>query len=421
MKKFVENLLHKELSYQIHGAAIEVRKDFGPGHKEVLYQKALVEELKRKNIVFEREKSIKIYSPKDGKYIGLYRPDFIVDDKIIVETKAEKFVNRDEIKRVYDYLRNGEYELAYFINFASPKLFVKRVIFTNDRKPFLRNLLVVISLILVFFSGLQAEAARIYFEPQPTIYKVGDSFVLSLLVDTEGQSINAVDISILVPQLLKIKNISKSGSMVQLWVSEPSFYGGTINLTGGMPGGTTTSKGTIAKVTFEAAAVGEGNLAFTSDSSVLLNDGQGTKLGLQTVGGPVFQVIPKPKEVVTVSPEPKSKQTSTAVEEKIEESKDNKKPERFEILIGEDPRVFDGQKFISFFSTDKDTGIDRYEVKEGRGDYKIAQSPFLLFDQELRTVLKVRAYDVAGNYRESVYPNILKRIWWWITGLFDVL
>lgn len=33
-KRLVENLLHKELSYQIHGAAIEVRKDFGPGHKE---------------------------------------------------------------------------------------------------------------------------------------------------------------------------------------------------------------------------------------------------------------------------------------------------------------------------------------------------------------------------------------------------
>ncbi|MBI2356169.1 MAG: hypothetical protein HYV13_03125 [Candidatus Doudnabacteria bacterium] len=48
--------------------------------------------------------------------------------------KAEKFVNRDEIKRIYDYLRNSKYELAYFINFASPKLYVRRIIFTNDRK-----------------------------------------------------------------------------------------------------------------------------------------------------------------------------------------------------------------------------------------------------------------------------------------------
>lgn len=118
-KKFVENLLYKELSYQIHGAAIEVRKDFGPGHKEKLYQEAFAEELKRRKISFEKERAIKIYSPKDGKFIGLYRPDFIVDEKIVVEIKAKKFVNRDEIKRIYDYLRNSHYELAYFINFAS--------------------------------------------------------------------------------------------------------------------------------------------------------------------------------------------------------------------------------------------------------------------------------------------------------------
>lgn len=129
-------LLHKELSYEVHGAAIEVRKDFGPGHKEKLYQNAFAQELDRRSINFVKEPSVEIVSPKDGQKVGLYRPDFVVDGKIIVEMKAEKFVNRDEIKRIYDYLRNSKYELAYFINFASTKLFVKRIIFTNDRKPF---------------------------------------------------------------------------------------------------------------------------------------------------------------------------------------------------------------------------------------------------------------------------------------------
>ncbi|HTL39279.1 MAG TPA: GxxExxY protein [Methylomirabilota bacterium] len=129
-------LLHKELSYLIHGAAIEVRKDFGPGHKEKLYQTALVQEFGRRKIQFVKEPSVNIYSPKDGQKVGLYRPDFIVDDKIIVELKAEKFVSNEELKRLYDYLRNSEYELAYLINFASSQLMVKRVIFTNNRKPF---------------------------------------------------------------------------------------------------------------------------------------------------------------------------------------------------------------------------------------------------------------------------------------------
>ena len=127
------------------------------------------------------------------------------------------------------------------------------------------NSILTPGLILVFLGVFapSANGAKVYFEPQPASYKVGDSFTVSLLLDTEGQAINAVDISIRVPVLLKIKNISKSGSMIQLWVSEPSFSGGTINLIGGIPAGTTTSKGTIAKITFDAVAVGEGDITFT--------------------------------------------------------------------------------------------------------------------------------------------------------------
>ena len=272
--------------------------------------------------------------------------------------------------------------------------------------------LILLSIFYFLFSD-SAFAARVYFEPQPATYKVGENFTLSLVLDTEGQSVNAVDIQVLAPELLRIKNVSKTSSIIQLWVSEPSFSGGTINLTGGIPMGTTTSKGTIAKVTFEATAIGEGNIAFTPGSSVLLNDGQGTKLDLKTAGGPIFKVIPRPKG----SPKELPKESEPKKEDK--ETKDNKKPEKFKILVGEDPRVFSGQKFISFFTTDKDSGIDYYEIKEGKGDYKIAQSPYLLSDQEkMRTVIRVRAYDTAGNYKESIYPNLFIRIWWKLLNIF---
>jgi len=136
MKRLV-NLLHKDLSYKIQGIAFEVRKNFGLGHKEQIYQKAFEEELKTRGISYEREKTIKVFSPKTGKFIGLYRPDFIVDKKIIVELKTYKFVPKQEIRKIYDYLRNSNYELGYLINFASPKLYIKRIIFTNDRKKWL--------------------------------------------------------------------------------------------------------------------------------------------------------------------------------------------------------------------------------------------------------------------------------------------
>jgi len=76
------DLLYKELSYAIRGAAIEVRKNYGLGHKEVLYQRAFAEELNLRRIKFEREKPIKIYSPKTRKVIGTYQPDFIIENAL---------------------------------------------------------------------------------------------------------------------------------------------------------------------------------------------------------------------------------------------------------------------------------------------------------------------------------------------------
>lgn len=128
-------LLYKALSYEIHGAAIEVRKNFGPGHKEKLYQNAYAEELDLRSITYEKEKNIAIVSPKTGKKIGAYQPDFLVENKVIVELKAQYPYPQKLIDQLYDYLRNSRYELGYFINFAAPTLFVKRIIYTNDHKP----------------------------------------------------------------------------------------------------------------------------------------------------------------------------------------------------------------------------------------------------------------------------------------------
>ena len=130
------SLLYKELSYQIQGAVIEVRKNYGSGHKESVYQSALAEELQLRKILFKREPSISIVSPKTDKTIGIYRPDFLVDDKIILEIKAVEVLARRLVDQLFDYLRNSKYELGYFINFSGPKLYMKRIIYTNDRKTF---------------------------------------------------------------------------------------------------------------------------------------------------------------------------------------------------------------------------------------------------------------------------------------------
>ncbi len=137
-KKYVD-LLYKELSYEIRGAAIEVKKNYGLGHKEVLYQRVFAEELSLRGLNYEREKSIRIYSPKTKKVIGAYQPDFVVEDKIIVEIKALEQLPSQKINQLYSYLRNGRYELGFLINFGSGSVAIKRVIYTNDRKEYLQS------------------------------------------------------------------------------------------------------------------------------------------------------------------------------------------------------------------------------------------------------------------------------------------
>jgi len=138
MSKKQVDLLYEELSYAIRGAAIEVRKNYGLGHKEVLYQRAFAEELGLRGLNYEREKPIKIYSPKTRKVIGSYQPDFIIEDKIIIELKALEQMPRKMIDQLYSYLRNSEYELGFLINFGSGGVDIKRVIYTNDRKKHLQ-------------------------------------------------------------------------------------------------------------------------------------------------------------------------------------------------------------------------------------------------------------------------------------------
>jgi len=137
--KLRENaLLSPKLSYIIQGCVFEIRKQYGPGQKEVVYQRLLEEALKEKGLKVEKERKINIYSKSSGKVVGAYQPDLIVENKIIIEIKSSRFNSRLDEKQLYFYLRNSPYELGYLINFSTPKLFLKRIVYSNNRKPHIR-------------------------------------------------------------------------------------------------------------------------------------------------------------------------------------------------------------------------------------------------------------------------------------------
>ena len=132
-----KDLLYPELSYQIQGSIYAVANKYGRGFKEGIYQKALAEEFTKREIPFEPQKRIPIYSVETGKVLGTYVPDFVVDNKIILELKASVFTTQEDIRQQQSYLRSSNYEVGYLVNFGVHPLFIKRSVYSNHRKPFL--------------------------------------------------------------------------------------------------------------------------------------------------------------------------------------------------------------------------------------------------------------------------------------------
>ncbi|MBU1146893.1 MAG: GxxExxY protein [Candidatus Omnitrophica bacterium] len=122
--------LYKDLTYKVIGAVYEVHKDLSSVHKEIIYHKALAIELKNKNISFSEEKSIDV--KYKGKRIGVYKPDFVIDDKVILEIKIAPAITKAMQDQVYYYVKGTKYNIVLLVNFGTSRVGIKRLIYTHN-------------------------------------------------------------------------------------------------------------------------------------------------------------------------------------------------------------------------------------------------------------------------------------------------
>lgn len=133
-----------------------------------------------------------------------------------------------------------------------------------------------------FAPTAMAEGASLKMTPSTGVYEVGGLVDVSFIVDTGGQSINAVQADILFPaDKLQVVNPAASTSFISIWVTAPSYSNtdGTIHFQGGLPTpGIKTSGGVISTVTFRIKAAGKATIRYAPTSRILLNDGAGTDI-----------------------------------------------------------------------------------------------------------------------------------------------
>ena len=247
---------------------------------------------------------------------------------------------------------------------------------------------------IVFFAIPHlAQAASIYFSPSGGTYGVGKTFSVYVIVSSADKAMNAVSANLSFPaDLLSVTSISKTNSIVNFWVQEPSYSNssGTISLEGVVlnPGYVGTA-GRVATITFRAKDSGAARVAFSS-GDVLANDGLGTSI-LATLGSGTYTLTESGAEEAV---EAKPKQESAV---------DNEKPSKFTVTevstgIPGNPKA----KFL-FQAEDKGSGVDRYEVQIDNGEETKAvvdasnmyETPALLPGEH---ALFARVFDKSGNY-----------------------
>ena len=128
MKK---ELIYPELSYILMGILFEVHNKLGTKYQEKHYQRAIQTKLEEVRIPYEKEKQIKV--DFEGNELGKFFADFVIDDKIILETKKIWKITNDDIKQVLRYLNALNLKLAIIANFQHQKLEYIRVLNSRFR------------------------------------------------------------------------------------------------------------------------------------------------------------------------------------------------------------------------------------------------------------------------------------------------
>lgn len=122
----MSNFEHDALTEKIIGCCYEVHRSLGPGFIEKIYAKALQHQLVLEGINFEVEKEFNVVF-KD-QFVGKFRCDLFVENKVIVELKSVTGHIPALFKsQLLSYLKASKVKTGLLINFGNPSCEIKRI------------------------------------------------------------------------------------------------------------------------------------------------------------------------------------------------------------------------------------------------------------------------------------------------------
>lgn len=120
-----ELLLLKNEVFQVVGCAIEVLNTLGHGLLEKPYENALVVEFGLRKVPFRQQPPFDVVYK--GQKIGVFVPDLIAFDTVVVDTKVIDRITDHERGLMLNYLRITGLHVGVILNFKHPKLESERI------------------------------------------------------------------------------------------------------------------------------------------------------------------------------------------------------------------------------------------------------------------------------------------------------
>jgi GxxExxY protein len=111
---------HDPISHRIIGCAIEVHRVLGPGLPEGPYEEALCRELRDAGLEYVRQLSVPVIYKE--QLVGEYRPDLVVENRIIVEIKSVERLIGVHKAQVLTYMRLLNLPVGLILNFYGQTL-----------------------------------------------------------------------------------------------------------------------------------------------------------------------------------------------------------------------------------------------------------------------------------------------------------
>lgn len=242
----------------------------------------------------------------------------------------------------------------------------------------------------IAFINIHTAYAASVFVVSPSEVTNHTNFNVMVKLDTGGSEINSVDIILKYPRdLFTFKGYREDNVIKKIWIIQPKDTDGVIHFSGIIPGGVEgiydpdkpdIQPIPLVSLLFTPKINGTGDFTI-NHSEILKNDGYGTPL----------------------SHEEKSSSTLVSIDNdsQVTDTEDKELPEPF--IIEYIPSGFFSKTppMISFFTTDKGSGIEKYQMKNSRNIWLDVVSPVPVTRGIVKSQISIRAVDFSGNIRQS--------------------